>query len=602
MTQISLPVREAIALENKWNAESIFPSNAAWEAEFEAVNGLIPQVEHYKGRLAEGATALADMLDTIEKMEQRMWKLFVYAGFSAAVDTNDQQATAMAGRAQGLLAKVSAARAFVEPELIAIGPVTLNGWIKENPQLGKYQHAWDDLFRQQAHVRSAEVEEVLGMVSDPLSTADETASKLTNADLKFPPALDSHGDPQPLAPSTINKLMLSEDREVRRTAWENYADKHLEFKNTLANNLLAAVKRDVFYTRVRGHQSSLDTALFPHNIPTAVFYNLIDTFKSHLPTWHRYWRIRRQALGVETLHPYDIWAPITAQEPTVPYPQAVEWISTALAPLGKDYTEALRRGCLVERWIDLYPNEGKRAGAFSWGVQGTYPFIMMSYTNDLKSMSTLAHELGHSMHSYLTWQHQPYVYTSYSLFAAEVASNFNQAMTRAYLFDHQSERDFQIALIEEAMSNFHRYFFIMPTLARFELALHEREEAGKGTTAEDMIELMADYFSEAYGGEMHVDRARVGITWAQFGHLYANFYVFQYATGISGAHAFAERILSGAANAAHDYVGFLSAGSSGYPLDVLRKAGVDLSTPASVEKTFEVMTQMIDRLESLTTS
>jgi len=273
---------------------------------------------------------------------------------------------------------------------------------------------------------------------------------------------------------------------------------------------------------------------------------------------------------------------------------------TGLKPLGDKYVNTLRQGCLQDRWVDIYPNQGKRQGAFSFGWRGTYPFIMMSYHDDLESMSTLAHELGHSMHSYLARKNQPFVYGDYSLFVAEVASNFNQAMVRANLFKTNSEPDFQIAVIEEAMNNIHRYFFIMPTLARFELEIHERVERGEGVTADDMIELMADLFSEGYGSEMHIDRQRVGITWAQFGHLYSNFYVFQYATGISAAHALAGRILEGTPDAATNYIKFLSAGSSLYPVDALKLAGVDMSTPEAVERTFAVLAGYVDRLGTLT--
>jgi oligoendopeptidase F len=351
--------------------------------------------------------------------------------------------------------------------------------------------------------------------------------------------------------------------------------------------------------RARRHTSTLGASLFTYNIPVEVFHNLIATFKKNLPTWHRYWHIRRQALGVQTLHPYDIWAPLTEQRPHVPYATAVDWICAGLAPLGQAYVAAVRAGCLEQRWVDVYPNQGKFSGAFSSGVQGTYPFILMSYTDDIFSLSTLAHELGHSLHSYLSWQTQPYVYAGYSLFVAEVASNFNQAMVRAHLLKTNPARDFQISVIEEAMNNIHRYFFIMPTLARFELECHERIERGQGLNADGMISLMADLFTEAYGGEMHVDRDRVGITWATFGHLYTDYYVYQYATGISGAMALSNRILSGEPGAAEAYLEFLKTGSALYPLDALKRAGVDLRTPAPVETAFGVLAGLVDKLEQL---
>ncbi|PIV26843.1 MAG: oligoendopeptidase F, partial [Anaerolineae bacterium CG03_land_8_20_14_0_80_58_20] len=319
----------------------------------------------------------------------------------------------------------------------------------------------------------------------------------------------------------------------------------------------------------------------------------------NLPTWHRYFEIRRKALGLETLEPYDIWAPLVPTHPKVPFHQAVEWIAEGLLPMGRDYVGILRNGALEERWVDVYPNKGKRSGAFSWGAPGTHPFIMMSYTDEVFSVSTLAHELGHSMHSYLTWQNQPLVYADYSLFVAEVASNFHQAMVRDHLLKTNPDKNFRIAVIEEAMSNFYRYFFVMPTLARFELETHTRVENGQPLTADTMIKLMADLFTEGYGGKVNVRREHVGMTWARFGHLFSDYYVYAYATGVAGAHALAKRVLNGEPNAVENYLGFLKAGCSDYPLDVLKRAGVDLTTPAPVDEAFAVMSDYVDRLEKL---
>lgn len=601
MTDRSLPPRNAIAPEHTWNSPSVFPSPDAWAAELEAVAAALPGFQtRFKGYLAGGPALLADFFDTYSDLLGRAGKILVYAGMESAVDTSNQDAAAMDSRASALFSQVLAAGAFANPEILSIGQATLAGWMDREPHLRVYRQYFDDLFRRQAHVRSAEVEEILGMLADPFGAVGSTAMLLANADLQFEPATGSDGTTAPVAQSTIAELMIEPDRELRRTAWEHYADGYLSCKNAFANNLATALKQDVLKARVRGHSSSLEAALFPYNIPVEVFHTLIDTFRRNLPTWHRYWAIRRRVLGVETLQPYDVWAPLTSAQPQVPYPQAVEWIAEGLRPLGEEYVAALRQGSLRDRWVDIYPNQGKRQGAFSSGWKGTFPFIMMSYNDSLNSLSTLAHELGHSMHSYLTWQTQPMIYSDYSLFVAEVASNFHQAMVRAHLLATQDDPGFQTAVIEEAMYNFHRYFFQMPTLARFELEMHERTERGEGLTAGLMIDRMAALFEEGYGGEMHVDRDRVGITWAQFGHLYANFYVFQYATGISAAHALAQRILSGTPGAAESYVAFLKAGSSLYPLDALKLAGVDMTTPAAVESAFEVLAGYVDRLEALT--
>jgi oligoendopeptidase F len=424
---------------------------------------------------------------------------------------------------------------------------------------------------------------------------------LANTDLDFAPARGAGGREAEITQGTIRALLKSTDRELRESAWTNYADAHLKFKNTMAATLASGIKGNNLLARARRYPSALEASLAAENIPVEVFHNLIDTFKANLPTWHKYWRVRRRALGLGALHEYDLVAPLTEESPVVSYEQAVDWLVEAMRPLGEDYLAILRRGALEEGWVDRAVNRGKRMGAFSSGVKGTHPFIMMSYTDDIFAMSTLAHEFGHSLHSFLSWRHQPRVYSRYSLFVAEVASNFNQAMLRAHLFDRDQDRDFQISLIEEAMANFHRYFFIMPTLARFELEIHEREARGEALSADALTGLMAELIAEGYGGEVALDRERVGITWAQFHtHLYSRFYVYQYATGIAGAHALAERILAGEAGAAERYLDFLKAGGSRYALDALELAGVDLRTPEPVEKTFAVLAGLVDRLESLT--
>ena len=599
--QMTVPPRSAIAREHTWNAESVYESRAAWAEEYKALAALVPTLEQYKGHLGDSPAALADFLSAFEGIARRVLKLFFYAAMSKEVDSGDKEAMAMTVQASGLNASLMAASAFRSPELIAIGRETLMAWTEQEARLAPYRHFFDDLFRHQAHVRSAEVEELLGMASDPFGMIDQVSSNLVSANLTFKPAVTSAGDEVQITQGTLPLLLNDADRELRRTAWENFSDSHLAFKNTLAANYLLSVKRDIFLARAHRHESSIAASLFEGNVPIAVYNSLIDTFKKNLPTWHRYWAARRRALKVDTLHPYDIWAPLTDSNPSVSYKQAVEWIAQGMQPLGDEYVSALRRGCLEDRWVDIYPNQGKRQGAFSFGTPDTHPFIMMSYTDNLNSMSTLAHELGHSLHSYFTWKTQPYVYGEYSLFVAEVASNFNQAMTRAHLLRTQTDPAFQIPLLEEAMYNFHRYFFIMPTLARFELEVHERVERGEGLTADDLNNLMADLFTEAYGGEMHIDRDRVGITWATFGHLYSNFYVFQYATGISAAHALAAPILAGDQDAARRYIEFLSAGSSLYPVDALKRAGVDMTTPQAVETAFATLAGYVDRLETLTT-
>ncbi len=593
------PPRSKVEKKQTWNAESVFKNERAWQDELNKVLGDLDSVKQFQGRLGEGPDTLLKALTAYEQLILRAERVFMYANFAYAVNTADQQASGLVSKAGSMFSQVAATVAFMSPELITIGKDKLDEWTKQEPKLAVYAHSFDDLFRKQAHIRSGEVEELLGMLADPFGGPSNTASMITNADLKFAPAVNSKGRKLEVTQSSIHQILGTPDRVARKTAWNNYMDPHLEFKNTLASNLATSIKANVFTARARKHESSLNASLFENDVPPEVFHNLISTFQKNLPVWHRYFDIRRKALGQANTTYADMWAPLATKDVKVSFQEAVDMICEGLRPMGKDYTDIIRKGCLEQRWVDYAPNKGKQNGAFSYGSPGTHPFIMMSFTGDVGSMSTLAHELGHSMHSYLTWKHQPLAYSEYSLFVAEVASNFHQAMVRAHLLNTRTNRNFQIALIEEAMSNFFRYFFQMPTLARFELETHQRVENGEALTADSMIDLMADLFTEGFGPKVKIDRPRVGMVWSTFGHLFADYYVYQYATGISGAHALSARILRGEPNAVEDYLGFLKSGSSDYALAVLKRAGVDLASPKPVEETFAVMEGYIDRLEKL---
>lgn len=601
MTQpTTIPARSEIPAQYYWNAESVYPTPQDWETAFENIAAQIPALSQWQGTLHQSPQHLADYLALEERLLRDLNQLFVYANMSYAVETTDPQAAARAGRARGLFARVNAATAFTEPELMQIGLATLRQWLTQEPRLSHLGHYLERLEDRQAHIRSAEVEELLGQVRDPFSTAASVHGILGDTDLKFTPARDESGSDYEIGQGNIGALVTHPDRTVRQSAWQNYADGYRSLQNGMAACLAAGLKQNVFMARARRYQSSLHAALAPQRLPLEVFHNLIAVFRENLPTWHRYWALRQRVLNLESFHEWDVKAPLAQKKIEIPYEQAIEWICEGMAPLGEEYVATMRKGLLEERWVDVYPNKGKRSGAFSTGSYDSHPFIMMSYNDDIFSLSTLAHELGHSMHSLMSKRAQPLVYARYSLFAAEVASNFNQALVRKYLLETQPDRDFQIAVLEEAMSNYHRYFFIMPTLARFELEMHERAERGEALTAQIFNQRMADLFAEAYGPNVTIDRERTGITWAQFStHLYMNFYVYQYATGISGANALMERVIREGESAAEAYRGFLRAGGSQYPLDALAAAGVDLASPQPVRAAFNLLAEYVNRLEQL---
>jgi len=594
--------RESIPTELTWGAESVFATPAEWDTELEAVLASLLVLARFRGRLGEGGGVLLEALQARDLVSRRLGRLFTYAGMGHAVETTDSEAVARYGRALALDAQVGAATAFIDPEVLSIDRKALMAWIEEEPALSRYDHYFDDLFRVEPHMRSGDVEEVLGLARDVFSGPYVAYSALVDSDLVFRPAIAEDGQSFDVTQGTIDAIRSSPDRALRRSGWESYADGHLGVQNALAATLGTAVKQAVFSMRVRRHSSTLSASLTGANLPTEVFDRLIAVFEQNLPTWHRYWDLRRRVLGVERLGPWDAAAPLGTTSPVFTYEQSVDWICASLAPLGGEYVETVRRGCLEERWVDVYPTAGKMGNAFSSGSPGTAPFIMMNFDGTAVSLGTLAHELGHSMHSYLAWQAQPQQYTHYSMFVAEVASNFHQALLRAHLLETSTDPVIQLAVLDEAMANFQRYFFTMPTLARIEREVHSRVERGDGLNAEWLGECTADLFAEGYGSAVEIDRARLGITWAQFSHLYEPFYVFQYATGISAAHALAGGVISGEPGAAENYLAFLSAGASLYPLDALRLAGVDMTEPEPVEAAFAVLSSLVDRIAELSPS
>jgi oligoendopeptidase F len=598
----TLPTRAEVDKRFTWDARSVFADDAAWEAAVEAVLARLPDLAEFKGHLGDSPDTLADWFAATENVQRLFGKVTVYTTMSYSVDVNDQAAVARTDRTRTAAAQLGAAMSFAMPEMIAIGFPKLREWVATSPRLAHLGHHFDRVERLKEHVRSSEVEEVLTQVSDPLASAVSAHSVLANADMKFPPAVGVEGSEE-VAQGTIGALLTSPDPSIRRTAYESYADVHLALQNTMATSLAAGVKRDVFYARARGYASSLHAALEPAFIPLDVFHNIIQAFRDNVGTWHRYWRLRRRVSGQATLKAHDTRAPLQDFRLDVPYEQAVDWIAAGVAALGDEYVRVLRKGALEERWVDVYPNKGKRMGAFSTGVPDTRPFIFMSYNDDIFAMSTLAHELGHSMHSYYARSTQPFVYSNYGLFQAEVASNMHQSLTRRHLIATQEDPRFQVAVLEEAMANFYRYFFIMPTLARLELELHQRVERGIPITAAYLTDLTADLMAEVYGDEVDISgpaRERAGSTWAQFHtHLYSNFYVYQYATGIAGAHHLASRVAAGEKGAAESYVAFLKSGGSMYPLEGLKLAGVDMSSAEPVRSAFETLGATVTRLEQL---
>lgn len=596
----TLPKRSEVPREQTWDLESLFSTPDDWEAAYQRLEAQLPTFERYVGRLAESADVLLEYLQHYETLAPQYDKLYSYAERAFDVDTTDQTAGARVSRARSLYARFAAANAFARPELTALAPERFQAFVEQAPALARYQRFYDEIQRSKPHVRSAEVEAVMAQASEVFAAPYGIYTVLANADLKFADARTRSGRRVPVAQGNIDALLSSPDRALRKSAWESYADAYLAHENTFAEIMATKVKASVLRARVHRFNSVLEAALHPSNLPTAVYHNVIEACNRHIGLWHRYWDARRRALKLDKMEVCDIFAPL-AKPPRVPYKQAVRWIVEGLRPLGKTYAETVRAGLTRERWVDVYPNVGKRDGAYSAGTYGTKPFIFMSYDeHGLSGLSTLAHEIGHSMHTLLSWQNQPYVYADYTIFAAEVASNCNQALVRAHLLTLNRGREFEIAVVQEAMDNFHRYLFLMPILAQFEHWMHTTVEQGGALTASAMSAKLVELFRNGYGEAVALDERRVGVTWMQFVHFFADYYVWQYASGISAANAIADMILSNIPDAAERYLAFLKAGSSLDPLEALRLAGVDMTQPEPLDRAFSVLERFIARFEQLT--
>ncbi|MFN8515613.1 MAG: M3 family oligoendopeptidase [Chloroflexia bacterium] len=595
-----LPTRSMIAPEHTWDAHSVFPSDFVWETEVAQIEVGLAGLPDLRDQLGTSPAALANWFATSEDLVARADRAYIYAFLFYAADTTDQRAAAMYDRMVSLYSRATALAQSGDPAILAIGFATLRRWCDEEPRLAHRAHAFDRLERTQAHVRSPEVEELLGQAAESFNAVRGLPGIFADADMRFRPATNALGESVAIDQGTAYALLNSPDRETRRTTWESYADAHLAARNTLAASLAAIVKQRVFLARARRYASSAAMALESSFIPLDVLHATLDAFRRNLPIWHRYWRVRRRALGYDTLRAHDIFAPLAAAPLRLPFDRGLDAVAAALAPLGDDYVATMLRGVNEWRWVDKYPSQGKRQGAFQTGVPGTHPVILTNYTDDLDSLSGLAHELGHAMHSHYAWTTQPYCYANYSDFTAEVASNAHEVLVRAHLLATSDDPNTQLAIIDQAMSRFGRYFFIMPTLARLELAIHEMVERGEALTADTLGTLTTDLFAEGYGGEVAFDPDRLGSTWAQYPHhLRSPFYVYQYTTGLAGAHTLVARIHSGHPGAADAYLTFLKSGDHGYPLDLLRAVGVDLATPDPMQHAFAALSATIDRLETL---
>lgn len=594
-----LPSRKEIPVEETWRLEDIFVNDEEWEKEFQSVKELIPGAKKYEGHLGESAELLYEALQYQDQLLERLGKLFTYSHMRFDQDTTNSFYQGLDDRMKNLYSQAASSLAYIVPELLSIEEDRLKGFLNEKQELKLYEHSLEEINLQRPHVLSAEQESLLAEASEVLGAAGNTFSTLNNADLEFPSIEDENGESVEITHGRFIRFLESGDRRVRRDAFKAVYDTYGKFRNTFASTLSGNVKKDNFYARVRNYSSARHAALSENNIPESVYDNLVSTINKQLPLLHRYIKLRKKVLGLEELHMYDLYTPLVKDvKMEISYEEAKDLILKGLSPLGDEYIGVLKEG-FENRWVDIQENKGKRSGAYSSGAYGTNPYILMNWQNNVNNLFTLAHEFGHSVHSYYTRKTQPYPYGNYSIFVAEVASTCNEALLNDYLLKTIDDEQKRIYLLNHYLEGFRGTVFRQTMFAEFEHMIHQKAQNNEALTAEaltkDYYELNKKYFGEE---NMVIDE-EIGLEWSRIPHFYYNYYVYQYATGFSAATALSNGILNEGAPAVDRYIDFLKSGSSDYPIEVLKKAGVDMNSSKPIEDACKVFEEKLTELESL---
>ncbi|MGP3560408.1 oligoendopeptidase F [Geobacillus sp. BK01] len=594
----SLPSRSDIPVEETWRLEDIFPTDDAWEQEFQQVKGMIPKLSEYKGRLSESPEVMYEALQYQDEVSMRLGKLYTYAHMRYDQDTTNSFYQGLNDRAKGLYSEASSAMAFIVPEILAIDEAVLRSFLEQYEPLRLYTHALDEITRQRPHILSAEEEALLAQAAEVMQATSSTFSALNNADLIFPTIRDENGEEVEVTHGRFIRFLESTDRRVRRDAFRAVYHTYEKFQNTFANTLAGTVKKDNFFARVRRYSSAREAALDANNIPESVYDNLIATIHEHLPLLHRYVRLRKNVLGLDELHMYDLYTPLVQDvKMEVTYDEAKQYMLDGLAPLGEEYVAIVKEG-LDNRWVDVRENKGKRSGAYSSGAYGTHPYILLNWQDNVNNLFTLVHEFGHSVHSYYTRKTQPYPYAHYSIFVAEVASTCNEALLNDHLLKTIDDEKKRLYLLNHYLEGFRGTVFRQTMFAEFEHLIHQKAQEGEALTAKALTSLYYDLNKKYFGDDMVVDE-EIGLEWARIPHFYYNYYVYQYATGFSAATALSKQILEEGEPAVKRYIDFLKAGSSDYPIEVLKKAGVDMTSAEPIRQACQVFAEKLAEMERL---
>lgn len=597
MNNKSLKNREQIPEESKWKLNKIYADAEEWEKDFEELKKESPELKKFQGKLDDKEEIL-NYLNLNEKLSRKAEKLYVYANMKSHEDTTNQKNQSIMNKINGYMSEFGSYTAYVIPELLSLKEGFIENLINTDERFKAYEFLLKDILKEKKHVLTKEMEELMALVSDSFEAPSNIYSMLTNADMTFGKIKDEDGEEVELTEGNYSGFIKSKDRRVRKEAFDKLFSEYKKFENTISASLTASIKNFNLSARIRKYSSPLAASLDPNNIPLSVYEKAIETMDKNVSSLHRYVRLKKKLLGLDEIHMYDLYVPvIEIEKEEIPFEEGVKIANEALAPLGEEYLNIFNEG-IKSGWIDIYQNKGKRSGAYSWGSYDTMPYVLLNYNFELNDVSTLVHEMGHSIHSYYSKKTQPYYYSNYTLFCAEVASTTNEAILINYLINKEQDKKKKLFLINQELEQIRTTVFRQLMFAEFELYSHNQLDKGEALTAEDYNKKWHELNVKYFGEDMVVDEG-IDIEWARIPHFYTDFYVYQYATGYSAASAFANSILNKEENAVEKYKGFLKSGGSKYPVDILKDAGVDMTTPAPIEATIKRFNELLDMLEEL---
>lgn len=594
----ALPKRQDIDSKFKWKLEDIYSDSSLWEQDFKKVKELAEQIKGLQGKLAESAQRLLECFKKSDELLSLNDKVFVYARMKRDENNGDAAYQALTERASSLATEVFAAISYIVPEMLSIPEETLLSYVNSDKELSVYMFSIKENLRQKEHILSEKEEHILAMSAEISDTAGDVFTMFNNADIKFPYIKDEEGEEIEVTKGRYIAFLESKDRRVRKDAFEAVYSSYKKMKNTLAASLTGNVKKNRFYSLVRKYPSALEASLDNDNISVDVYTTLIDTVSKNLPLLDRYLKLRKKVLKLDELHMYDLYVPMVEEfDKKIPYEEARTIVAEALKPLGEEYVGYLQKG-MNSAWIDVYENEGKTSGAYAWGAYKTHPYVLLNYQDKINDVFTLAHEMGHALHSYYTNMTQPYVYSEYKIFVAEVASTVNESLLMRYLLPRASSKQEKAYLLNHYLEEFRGTVFRQVMFAEYEKIIHEKVEQGEALNAQELSDIYYGLNKKYFGEAVTVDED-IAMEWSRIPHFYSSFYVYKYATGFSSATAIAEKILTEGKPAVDKYLQFLKSGGSNYPLELLKIAGVDLSTPQPIQDALNVFEKTLDELEEL---